>query len=392
MVFNPVRATPWLGYLLAVIFFILFVVLFISGWGERKAGVSLPPAGVVIPAETEDVVRFTSTLNLAKRMGADLGSLPLFRAAVGQPIDQSVEFKVATAGAYRLVLQMTDSAFVDQRQATGEYLEVVREDQAVGQTFTVRPETARFGGLRVKLEARGITTGQPAETPPDAPMTATLYTNNQEKIGEVILPVEQAGLNDAWRWVTIPFDVALPAGRGRTFFMEFTSPATVVGWALSRVSNGFNNVDDHYQGGELLLNGQPPKEGARADLEFEVLARSSETKQPRILVDETVLTFTSLPETKDWLFSEPVDLSEGAHVLIVQSSNPHLSFFRFIFVPESEGAQSFKNQLEAGSGTVLEEDLPQTPEESPAPDTSEPAASTPSPTPSDATIDDAARE
>lgn len=329
----------WFGYLLAGVFLLLSVYFFFNGRAPRagdKPGPAAELAAAVTPVDTQDVVRFTSTLNLAQRMGADLTSQPLFRAGVKQAIDRSIEFKVSPAGKYQLVMQMTDTPFVDQQQAVGEYLEVVREGQAVGQTVTAGAQASHFGGLKVKLEARGILTGQPADTAPDAPITATLYTGGHEKIDEVVVPVEQAGLNDAWRWVDFPFDVPLSPGSNRTFLVEFTSPAQVTGWALSRVTNGFGNVDDHYPGGELLINGKPPEIGPSADLTFAVLARSSENKQPRLAVDETVLTFTPLAEAKEWLLSEPVELNEGVHLLIVQSSNPHLSFFRFIFVPESD--------------------------------------------------------
>lgn len=323
------------GYLLAGVFVLLSAYLFFHGRASQTSDKSAPELAATTPVDVKDVVRFTSSLNLAKRMGADLNLPPLFRAGAEQAIDRSIEFKVPRAGKYQLLMQMTDSPFVDQQQAVGEYLEVVREGHSVGQTVTVRAKTSHFGGLKVKLEARSIVSGQPADTAPDAPMTATLYTGNREKIGEFVVSAEQAGLNDAWRWVTVPFDVQLSPGSNRTFSVEFTSPSKVNGWALSRVSNGFGNVDDHYPGGELLINGKPPGVGSSADLTFAVLARSSENKQPHLLADETELTFSPLSGDPGWFVSKAVELDEAVHLLIVQSSNPHLSFFRFIFVPES---------------------------------------------------------
>lgn len=368
---------PWFGYVLAGVFLLLAVYFFFdtNGSGPLAGGTDELKPAAVTPADAEDVVRFTSTLNLATRMGADTSSQPLFRAGVGQPIDRSVEFKVPRAGQYRLVLQMTDGPFVAQQQSVGEYLEVVREGSAVGQTFTVDDTSPRLGGVKVKLEARGIRTNQPAETAPDAPLTATLYTSDQKKIGEIVLPVERAGLNDAWRWVTFPFDVELSKKTNRAFFVEFTSPSKVTGWALSRVSNGFENVEDHYRGGELLINGT----GVSADLTFAVLTRSHENKQPRLLVDETELTFSPLAGEPGWFFSEPVELSEGTHLLIVQSSNPHVSFFRFIFVPESAGEQSFQRQLEAETATVVSGEARPPAKESAG--SEEGSASTPTPSP-----------
>lgn len=325
-----------LGYVLAGVFLLLSIYLFFRG--RAPVGESRGPdlTSAVTPAESEGVVRFTSSLNLAQRMGADLNSPPLFRAGVTQAIDRDVEFKVPRAGKYLLAMQMTDTPFVIQKQAIGEYLDVVREDQAIGQTFTVGSDVPQFSGVQVMLEARSILSNQPADTPPDAPLTATLYSDRHDKLGEYVLPVEQAGLNDAWRWVSFHFDSEFSQGNRRKFFVEFSSPSTVTGWALSRVSNGFGGIADHYSDGELLINGKPPTVGPSADLAFAVLTRSSENKQPLLLVDETELTFSPLPGDQDWFASEPTDLSDGVHLLVVRSSNPHLSFFRFIFVPESD--------------------------------------------------------
>lgn len=318
--------------MLAGLFLLLSMYLFFSSRAPAGDSRRPDPIPAVAPAESEGVVRFTSSLNLAKRMGADLNVPPLFRAGVTQAIDRDIEFKAPRAGKYRLVMQMTDTPFVIEKQAVGEYLDVVKKGQAVGQTFTVGSDVPQLGGVQVKLEARSIVGGQPADTVPDAPLTAILYSDSHDKLAEYVLPVEQAGLNDAWRWVSFPFDIDLSRGSRRKFFVEFSSPSTVNGWALSRVSNGFGGIVDYYTNGELLINGA---NGSSADLTFAVLTRSNETKQPRLLVDETELTFSPLPGDREWFTSGPVELSEGAHLLIVKSSNPHLSFFRFIFVPES---------------------------------------------------------
>jgi len=367
----PVRTLigkSWFAYLIAGVFLILSVYFFFSRREPRPGDTSKPESvAAVTPADAEDVVRFTSTLNLAKRMGADTSSQPLFRAGVGQPIDRDVEFKVLNSGQYRLVMQMTDTPFVDQQQLVGEYLEVVREGTAVGQTFTVSDKSPHFGGLKVKLEARNILAGQPAEVAPDAPLTATLYTNDEKKVADVVVPVTEAGLNDAWRWLPIPFDVPLSPGSNQKFFVEFTSPSKVTGWALSRVSNGFENVEDHYPGGELRINGKRPEVGPSADLTFAVLTRSNENEQPRLLIDETELIMKPLPETPEWFFSDPVELSEGTRLLVVRSQNPHLSFFRFVFVPET-GEQSFKSQEQSEAATAVPREVVQGAKESPEPE------------------------
>lgn len=338
---------PWLGYLLAGIFLLLSMYLFFNDRvpGDKRAGADL--ASAVVPTESEGVVRFTSSVNLATRMGSDPSSLPLFRAGATQGIKRDVEFKAPRTGTYRLVMQMTDTPFAIYKQEVGEFLEVVKDGEAVGQTFTVDSDIPQLGGVQVKLEARSILRGQPADTAPDAPLTATLYrAGSQEKLAEYVLPVEQAGLNDAWRWVSFPLNVDLGRGDGRKFFVEFTSPATVNGWALSRVSNGFESIADHYAAGELLINGKPREDVAGGDLTFAVLTRSTATKQARLLVDETELTLAPLAETPGWFRSQPVELDEGAHLLIVQSDNPHLSFFRFIFVPDVAQEQNSTEQSE----------------------------------------------
>ena len=117
MAIRSLVTKPWFGYLLAGIFLVVSLYLFFSdrGTGGERPGADL--ASAVVPAESEGVVRFTSSVNLATRMGADLTSPPLFRAGVTQAIDRDVEFKVPRAGKYRLVMQMTDTPFVIQKRS-----------------------------------------------------------------------------------------------------------------------------------------------------------------------------------------------------------------------------------------------------------------------------------
>lgn len=330
----------------SVLIAIAAVTIFVGGRTEfpaaspsqKSAETSKEVAPALEPASSEDVVRFTSTLNLAKRMGSSVGSPPLFRAGVENPLDSSVEFKPPQGGMYYLAVQMADEPFIAESQSSGEYLEVVREDYAVGQTLTVPKDITTLGGVRVKLEARSIVNSQPAGTPPDAPLTAKLYQlsgpGDRKLIDAYELPTEQAGLNDQWKYATFPFEVNLASGSNQTFLVEFTSPSTTNGWALSRVANGFGGIDDHYPGGELLINGSPPEYGPAADLTFDILARSEQSDKPELFVDDIELQLSRAPGEDNWFISQPVDLSEEIHLLIIKSDNPHISFYRFVFFQE----------------------------------------------------------
>lgn len=325
-----------LGYLLAAVFLFLAIYIYFSGRARLADLQQSQIEAAVTTLELAEVVRFTNSLELAKRMAADVTTSPLFRAGVNQSIDQDLEFINSDGGQYRLLMQMSDTPFISQQQTVGEFLEVVQAEKAIGQTFSIDTGDLKLGGVKVKLAARSIITGQPAEAQPDAPLTATLYDADEEVIGEFVLPPEQAGLNDNWRWVTFPFEQDLGAGSGRVFRVEFTSAATSIGWALSRVSDGFNRVADHYPDGELFNNGQP----GGADLTFAVLSRSNINSQPEISVDEVELIFNELEDEPGLFLSQAIDLVAGVHLLNLMSSNPHLGFYRFIWIPDfSEQAE-----------------------------------------------------
>lgn len=337
--------------LYGVLVAIAAVIIFIGGKEEfsrisssQKQAETSNEAAPAAEILSEDVVRFARTLDLATRMGVDTNSpAPSYRADEGDSIDISLEFKPPRSGSYYLAVQMTDTPFIAERQAQGEYLDVVQEGHSVGQTFQVGKDVSSFGGIRVKLEARSIVSGQPADSPPDAPLTATLYqltgSGDRKLIDEFELPIDKAGLNDAWKYITFPFDLGTALTSNQTFLVEFTSPSSTIGWALSRVTNGFQGIDDLYKNGELLINGVPPESAPAADLTFDILARSNKTEKPKVLVDDIPLQLVPVQGKENWFTSQPVDISEGVHVLIIQSNNPHISFYRFVFFEEMSVVQ-----------------------------------------------------
>ena len=283
----------------------------------------------------EDLVQFAGNFLLAKRLGVDTQAPPTLQATVDQPLDHTIEFTAPEAWTYRLAIQMTDRPFVDYRQRASDYLVLVGTGRTAGQTFRVSDAVTKLTGLRVKLEARSLPNNLPATSAPDAPLVATFSRvtagGPPAPAVQVQLPPEEAGLNDAWRWVTIPFEAELSSGR--TFAVEFTSTSEVIGWALAHVTSGFEGTDDFYPDGELFVNRIPYNLGG--DLSFEVLGRNEQSAFPEVLVDEVPLSLVQSEDDPDWYVSQPVTLrADEKHALTVRSSNPHFGFYRFVFVQE----------------------------------------------------------
>lgn len=299
-----------------------------------------PPGKTEEGAEvaSEDFVQFAGTLALARRHAADASAPPLLRATPDQPVEREISFMAPKTGQYRLAVQMTDSPFVDYAQREHDDLAIVGTGRTVGQTFRVSERVLRLTGIRVKLEARSLPDNVPAASEPDAPLVAFFSPvspgGEPVRVTEVRLPPKEGGLNDAWRWVTIPFEVDVSGKKNRTFAVEFTSASNVVGWALVHVRRGFKNTDDFYPEGELFMNREVYTPGG--DLGFEVLGRNAQSAPPEVIADGAPLSLTPTEDDQEWFVSEPLSLQEQkTHSLIVRSSNPHVSFYRFVFVQEA---------------------------------------------------------
>lgn len=328
------RAVSWLLVITAVGLIVTESFFLLKPGKQSAPPVESPPA--VAP---EEVIYFAGTLDfLPRRQELDLSTtLPVVRAGVDQPVDKTISFTAPTTGEFRLAVQMTDSPFVDQAQRTHDALSIVGRGRTVGQTFLVSENVTKLTGVRVKLEARSIPNNLPGTSPPDAPLVATLFplfrSGEPVKVVEARLPPKEAGLNDRWRWVTFPFEMDLLGARDRKFAVEFTSSSDVVGWALTHVNQGFEGTDDFYAGGELSFNRAP--NDPSGDLAFEVLGRNERSAAPELIVDATILTLEKVEGDEHWFLSQPITLREGqGHTLIVRSTNPHISFYRFVFVQE----------------------------------------------------------
>ncbi len=313
-----------------------------------------PPAQTEERTEiaSEDFVRFTGTLALAKRHAADMSAPPLLRATPDQPVEREISFTAPKDGQYRLAVQMTDSPFADAAQKKSDYLALVGTGRTVGQTFRVSERVTKLAGIRVKLEARSLPNNMPATSAPDAPLIASFSSVTGGKQTQVQVSPAEAGLNDAWRFVTLPFEVDLTGNT--TFAVEFTSASDTIGWALAHVTRSFEGTDDFYPDGELFVNREVYAPGG--DLVFEILGRNAQSAPPEILVDETPLSLTPTDDDHNWFVSEPLSLREdGTHSLMVRSSNPHISVYRFVFVQE-----------QAPVAAPVEEETQETPRATPA--------------------------
>lgn len=301
-----------------------------------RRGAPPPTAPSVAKVSNEDFVQFAGTLALAKRYATDITLPPLLRATLDETVSKEIAFTAPQTGPYRLAVQMTDTPFVAYAQLESDYLALVGAGRTIGQTFRVSDRITKFAGIRIKLEARSLPNNMPATSPPDKPLLVSFKPLSgggaDITTTEIHLLPAEAGLNDAWRWVTLPFEVDVSQGGNRAFIVEFTSASEIVGWALAHVTRSFQGIDDFYPDGELFINREAYKPGG--DLVLEVLGRNDQADSPEVLVDTTPLSLESSDDAQ-WFLSQPLSLQEGAkHTLVVRSHNPHTSFYRFVFVQE----------------------------------------------------------
>lgn len=297
-----------------------------------------PPLAESVPeVSNEDFMQFAGTLALAKRHAADTNVPPLLQATPDEPVNREISFTAPKAGDYRLAVQMADAPFVAYAQHESDYLSLVGVGRTVGQTFRVTDRITQLTGIRIKLESRSLPNNMPATSVPDKPLIVSfrplIAEGEPTNTAEIELPPTEAGLNDAWRWVTLPFEANVSQGGNRSFIVEFTSASEIIGWALAHVTSSFQGKNDFYSDGELLINRGVYKPGG--DLVFEILGRNEQSSVPEVLVDETLLSLKGVDEDAQWFLSQPISLREGAeHKLVVRSSNPHISFYSFVFVQE----------------------------------------------------------
>lgn len=318
-----------------LVFFVLGVLVVESVLLSRR-GAPAPVPEPVTKVSNEDFMQFAGTLALAKRYAADTALPPLLRATLDEAVNKEISFTAPQTGQYRLAVQMTDTPFVVYAQPASDYLALVGVGRTIGQTFRISDRVTQLAGMRIKLEARSLPNNMPATSPPDKPLLVSFKPLSGGGIAaapvEIVLSPAEAGLNDAWRWVTLPFEVDVSHGGNRAFIVEFTSASEIVGWALAHVTRSFQGTDDFYPDGELFINREAYKPGG--DLVFEILGRNDQADSPEVLVDETLLSLESVDDAQ-WFLSQPLSLQEGAaHSLVVRSRNPHTSFYRFVFVQE----------------------------------------------------------
>lgn len=342
---SPSRARLiWRLLILLALGLIVVESIFLS-----RRGAPPPPAEPVSKVSNEDFMQFAGTLALAKRYAADTNVPPLLQATLDEPVNKEISFTAPKAGDYRLAVQMADTPFVTYAQHESDYLSLVGVGRTVGQTFRVTDRITQLTGIRIKLESRSLPNNMPATSVPDKPLIVSfrplIAEGEPTNTAEIELPPTEAGLNDAWRWATLPFEVDLSQGGNRSFIVEFTSESEIIGWALAHVTSSFQGKNDFYADGELLVNREVYKPGG--DLVFEILGRNEQSSVPEVLVDKTLLSLKVVDEDAQWFLSQPISLREGAeHKLVVRSSNPHISFYGFVFVQEQAPVEKGEDETE----------------------------------------------
>lgn len=267
-----------------------------------------------------------ATRNLAAYPGV-FGAQP-----VGHAHESGVfSLTVPRDGSYAVSVKAATSRYVSAiEQLESDYLDTIFQGRRIGQTFELAPGVGVLHSLKFKLEARHASSNTPTSTPPDAPLTMTIYRvdgngETKEVVASATVSPEVAPVNDAWSLVEVPIDISLD-GQGGRFLAELTSPATQIGWAIATVSDGFGNKPDYYSAGAMIVNG----ESQQRDVTFMVLTQVGSPQAAGIEIDTTTLPL-SLTETKEsWHEVGTIELLAGSHSVTLPVTNPHVRIDQII--------------------------------------------------------------
>jgi len=304
-------------------------LLVTSGEGENVlARMIVVPQEAVAKAE-QRVDEFLQNRELYLSLNMDFRDTPPYTSVPSRKTrtdalftDVDLPLEVPAAGTYDIALHASGGAYLSQEQRESDSYQTIERGKTVGQTFTVSLTDSRIERVQVSAEARTLKNNTPAPVMPDAPLRAKLFrVENKENVlvGESTISPSAAGINDAWKLVDADFSVAIERA-GNPFpeyFVEFSTDATDVVWAVRTVQNGFRGKPDYYEKGEMLVQGQPQP----GDMVFTVLARSEDAKLDALAVDGTPLPSENF--TLPWQNRTVLTLAQGTHTVSLRGVRSH---------------------------------------------------------------------
>lgn len=237
----------------------------------------------------------------------------------------TISLTVPRDGSYTVSVKAATRQYVASvAQLASDYLDTVVKGKEIGQTFELASGVQLLHSLQFKLEARHAGSNLPAATPPDAPLTVTLYrlddaNETRQLVGLVTVLPDAAPLNDQWSLVDVPMNIALN-GQGGRFLATLSSSATEVGWAVGTVSDGFSGTKDYYPGGAMMVGGEPQKR----DLVFTVQTQVGSPQAAHLQLDDTVFPLSIQKTAESWQELGSVELLVGSHTMTLSVDTPHL--------------------------------------------------------------------
>lgn len=304
-------------------------LLVASGEGENVVARMVVVPGEALAKAEQRVDEFLKTRELYLSFNMDFRDTPTYtsvpsRRARADALFTNVDLplEVPVTGTYDIALHASVGSYVSQEQRESVSYQTIEQGKTVGQTFTVSPTDSQIERVQVSAEARDLKTNRPASVMPDAPLRARLFRiENMKKvlIGESTISPSAAGTNDAWKLTDAAFHVAIER-EGNPFpeyFVEFSTDATDVVWAVRTVQDGFRGKSDYYDKGKMLVTGQPQP----GDMVFTVIARSEDAKPDIIAVDGAPLPSEDF--TVPWRNRSTLQLAKGTHTVSLRGVPPH---------------------------------------------------------------------
>lgn len=250
----------------------------------------------------------------------------VFGSAERIQTNSKIPITVPRDGKYSLHIRTTERGFVEGAfQNESDYLQVIYADQSVGQTFKLPSGVTSITSLRFKLESRNISPNTFATKPPQAPLVVSIFKLEEDgtkakKLASTSVQPDAAPLNDRWIFLNVPLEVPIKEPDAK-YLVELSSSAKDIGWAVASASNGFNNIEDYYGDGSLIVNDkiQP------SDLVFFLFVTFHRASQN--------LSFTfnnanaSVPIGKvgtNWYTFKEQELAAGEYTVEITARDPHV--------------------------------------------------------------------
>lgn len=300
-----------------------------SGEGENVIARMVVTSGTAAAAAEEKVKEFLADRELYLSFNFDFRDTPTYSSVRAKEAGTETLFTnvdlpldVPVAGTYEIALHASGGSYISQEQREGDSYQTIEQGKTVGQTFTVALSDSRIERIQVSAEARELTPNKPASVMPDAPLRARLFQlKGKEKIlvGESVISPSAAGINDAWKLVDAQFNVAIDhqSNPSPEYFIEFSTDATRVVWAVRTVQQGFRGTADYYDKGAMLV-----KEDAQpGDMAFTVIVRSEDAKLDVVAVDGVPLPSEDF--TVPWQNRTRLTLTPGTHTINLRGVRAH---------------------------------------------------------------------